>query len=77
MITLEEIPVVSSNFSIKDTPSTKSLKSNFPVSSATIGTVYGSHSSNKLLSLISLPFLTSNVEPYGALNDYTKVLLLS
>ena len=39
IITLEEIPVVSSNFSIKDTPSTKSLKSSFPVSSATIGTV--------------------------------------
>ena len=39
IITLDEIPVVSSNFSIKETPSTKSAKSNTPVSSATIGTV--------------------------------------
>ena len=62
-MTLDEIPVVSSNFSIKDTPSTKSLKSNFPVSSATIGTVYGSHSSNKLLSLTSEPFFTNKVDP--------------
>ena len=39
IITLDEIPVVSSNFSINETPSTRSAKSNLPVSSATIGTV--------------------------------------
>ena len=39
IITFEDIPVVSSNFSINETPSTKSVKSRIPDSSATIGTV--------------------------------------
>ena len=42
-----------------------------------MGTVYGSHSSNKLLSFTSAPFFTNKVDPYGALNEETRVLLLS
>ena len=62
-MTLDDIPVVSSNFSIKETPSTRSVKSNLPVSSATIGTVYGSHSRSRVFNLTADPFFTTKVEP--------------
>ena len=59
----KEIPVVSSKVSVKEVPSTKSIKLAIPLVSAITGRVYGSHSAIFLpLSTIS-PSLKNNFEP--------------